>query len=93
MSQILYVKKLEPKNKEVRTDKPNHRMLILTILVVVGISSLIGIGFAYMGYTSGHFSEVYTICKDSVLLDVRLGAYPSVDEVNTALRSCDGVTG
>jgi hypothetical protein len=93
MSQILYVKELEPKKKEVRTDKPNHRMLILTIVVVVGISSLIGIGFAYGDYTSGHFSEAYTICKDNVLLQERMGAYPSVDEITAALRFCDGVTG
>ena len=93
MSQILYVKDLESKKKEVHTDKPNHRMLIFTIVVVVGISSLIGIGFAYMEYLSGHFSEAYTICKDNVLLYERMGAYPSVDEVTVALSSCDGVTG
>jgi hypothetical protein len=93
MSQILYVKKSEQNKKEVRTDKPNHKILIFTIVVVVGMSSLIGIGFAYMGYTSGHFSEAYTICKDNVLLHVRMGAYPSVDEITAALRSCNGVTG
>ena len=92
MSQILYVKELEQK-KEVRTDKFSHRMLRLTIVVIVGISSLIGIGFAYMGYTSGHFSESYTICKDDILSQVRMGAYPSADEITAALRSCDGVTG
>lgn len=93
MSQIHYLKALEPKKKEVRTDKPNHGMLILTIVVVVGISSLFWIGFAYMGYTSGHFSEAYANCKDNVLLHERMGAYPSVDEVTAALGSCDGVTG
>ena len=93
MSQILYVKELEPKKKEVRTDKPNHRMLILTIVVVVGISSLIGIGFAYMGYTSGHFSEAYVLCKNDLLSQVRIGLYQSVDEITAALGSCDGVAG
>ncbi len=93
MSQILYVKALEPKKKEVRTDKPNHRMLMLTIVVIVGISSLIGIGFAYMGYTSGHFSEAYVLCKENTLSQVRVGVYQSVDEITAALRSCGGVTG
>jgi hypothetical protein len=93
MSQLLFEKALEPKKKEVRTDKPSHRMLILTIVIVVGITSLIGIGFAYMGYASGHFSEAYTICKDKVLHHVRMGTYSSVDEVTSALRSCNGVTG
>jgi hypothetical protein len=93
MSQILYVKTLEPKKKEVRTDQPNHRMLILTIVVIVGISSLIGIGFAYMGYTSGHFSEAYVLCKENTLSQVRIGMYQSTDEITAALKSCDGVTG
>lgn len=93
MSQILYVKTLERKKKEVRTDKPSHRMLILTIVVIVGISSLIGIGFAYMGYTSGHFSEAYVLCKENALSQVRVGMYESADEMTAALKSCDGVTG
>jgi len=93
MSQILYVNTLEPKKKEVRTDRPNHRFLILTIVVVVGISSFIGIGFAYLGYTSGHFSEAYVLCKENTLSQVRIGAYQSADEITAALRSCNGVTG
>jgi hypothetical protein len=93
MSQILYVKTLELKKKEVLTDKPNHRMLILTVVIIVGISSLIGIGFAYMGYTSGHFSEAYVLCKENTLSQVRVGAYQSADEITAALKSCNGVTG
>jgi hypothetical protein len=93
MSQILYVKALEPKKKGVSTDRPNHRMLILTIVVIVGISSLIGIGFAYMGSTSGHFSEAYVLCKENTLSQVRVGAYQSADEITAALKSCEGVTG
>lgn len=93
MSQILYVNALESKKKEVRTDRPNHRMLMLTIVVIVGISSLIGIGFAYMGYTSGHFSEAYVLCKENTLSQERIGVYQSADEITAALRSCDGVTG
>lgn len=93
MSQILYVNALESKKKEVRTDRPNHRMLMLTIVVIVGISSLIGIGFAYMGYTSGHFSEPYVLCKENTLSQERIGVYQSADEITAALRSCEGVTG
>jgi hypothetical protein len=92
MSQILYVKTLELKKTEVLTDKPNHRMLILTVVIIVGISSLIGIGFAYMGYTSGHFSEAYVLCKENTLSQVRVGAYQSADEITAALKSCNGVT-
>lgn len=68
-------------------------MSILTIVVIVGISSLIGIGFAYMGYTSGHFSDAYVLCKENTLSQVRVGMYQSADEITTALKSCDGVTG
>jgi hypothetical protein len=66
----MYVKKLEIKKEEILTDKPlktNHRTLMLTSVVVVGLSILIGVGFAYMGYTSGHFSEAYVLCKNDVL--------------------------
>jgi hypothetical protein len=94
MSQILYVNALEPK-KGIHSDKPlmtGHGTL-LTIVIVVGISALIGIGFAYMGATSGHFSEAYVLCKENTLSQVRVGAYQSADEINAALKSCDGVTG
>jgi len=55
---------------------------MLTIVIVVGLSLLIGVGFGYMGYTSGHFSKAYGLCKDNILSH----------ETTAALRSCDGVT-
>ena len=94
MSKMIYVNALEPKKKAIHTDKPlttNHGTLF-TIVIVVGISALIGVGFAYMGYTSGHFSEAYVLCKENTLSQVRIGVYQSVDEITAALRSCDGVT-
>jgi hypothetical protein len=45
-----------------------------------------------MGYTSGHFSEAYVLCKNDVLSQVRIGLYQSADEITAALGSCDGVT-
>jgi hypothetical protein len=90
----MYVKRLETKKKPV--DKPlssNHRTLMFTIGIVVGMSLLIGVGFAYMGYTSGHFSTAYSLCKEDVLSHGRIGTYQSVDEITAALGSCDGVTG
>jgi hypothetical protein len=95
MSKTKYVKAQEAKKKEKHTDKPlmaNHRMLMFTIVAVVATSSLIGFGFAYMGYTSGYYSEAYGICKENILSYARMGAYPSVDEVTVALKSCEGVT-
>jgi hypothetical protein len=56
-------------------------------------SLVIGVGFAYMGYTSGHYSKAYELCKDDILSHARMGTYQSVDESAAALRSCDGVTG
>jgi hypothetical protein len=94
MSEMLYVKKRETKKKETPVDRPsktNHGTLF-TIVAVVGISLLIGVGFAYMGYTSGHFSKAYGLCKDDILSHERMGAYQSVDEITAALTSCDGVT-
>jgi hypothetical protein len=89
----MYVKKPEMK-KEIPVDKPlttNHGTFF-TIIAVVGISLLIGVGFTYMGYTSGDFSEAYKLCKDDILSQVRIGTYQSVDEITAALGSCDGVT-
>ena len=91
----MYVKKLEVKKEEIPTDKPlttNHRTLMHTIVAVVGLSILIGVGFAYTGYTSGHFSEAYVLCKENTLSQVRVGSYQSVDEITAALKSCVGVT-
>jgi hypothetical protein len=95
MSKLMYVKKLEIKKEEILTDKPlktNHRTLMLTSVFVVGLSILIGVGFAYMGYTSGHFSEAYLLCKNDVLSQVRMGEYQSANEITAALRSCSGIT-
>ena len=91
----MYVKKLEIKKEEIPTDKPlttNHRTLMHMILTVVGLSILIGVGFAYTGYTSGHFSEAYVLCKNDVLSQVRMGEYQSANEITAALSSCNGIT-
>ena len=91
----MYVKELETKKKEIPAHKSlttNHGTLI-TIVIVVGISALIGVGFAYAAYTSGHFSEAYVLCKENILSQVRVGVYQSVDSITAALESCDGVTG
>ena len=90
MSQLIYVKKPKVKREEIPTE--SHRTLILTIAIVIGLSILIGVGFAYMGYTSGHYSEAYVLCKNDMLSQVRMGAFQSVDEITTALGSCNGVT-
>jgi hypothetical protein len=90
MSKLMYVKKLEVKKEQNLTT--NHRTLIHTIVVVVGLSILIGVGFAYMGYTSGHFSEAYVLCKNDVLSQERIGVYQSANEITAALQSCNGVT-
>ena len=90
----MYVKELETKKKEIPAYKPlttNHGTLF-AIVIVVGISALISVGFAYMGYTSGHFSEAYVLCKENILSQVRVGVYQSADEITAALESCDGVT-
>jgi hypothetical protein len=93
MSKMMYVE-LETKKKEIPVHKPlttNHGTLF-TIVIVVGISALIGVGFAYMGYTSGQFSEAYVLCKENILSQVSVGLQ-SADTITAALESCDGVTG
>ena len=95
MSKLMYVKKREVKKEKLPTDKhltTNPRTLMHTTVVVVGLSILIGVGFAYMGYTSGHFSEAYVLCKNDVLSQVRIGVYESANEITDALQSCNGVT-
>ena len=90
----MYVKAPAPKSEEVVVTKPlttHHNTLMITIAIIVGSSLLIGIGFAYMGYSSGHFSNEYGLCKDDILSHERMGAYQSVDETMAALKSCDGV--
>jgi hypothetical protein len=96
MSKMMYVKTPEQKKREVPADKPlttNHRTWMFTIVIIVAFSLLIGIGFAYMGYTSGHYSKAYELCRDDILSHSRMGAYQSVDEFTAALTTCDGVTG
>jgi hypothetical protein len=94
MSKMMYVKELETKKKEIPARKPlttNHGTMF-TIFIVVGIAALIGVGFAYAGYTSGHFSEAYVLCKENILSQGRAG-YQSAGTITAALESCDGVTG
>jgi hypothetical protein len=96
MSKMMYVKAPAPKREEevVVTKRltTHHNTLMITIAIIVGSSLLIGIGFAYMGYSSGHYSNEYGLCIDDILSHERMGAYQSVDETMAALKSCDGVT-
>ena len=90
MSKLVYVKKQEV-SQEIPAAKrliANHWALMLTVVIIVGLSTLVGIGFAYMGYTSGEFSEAYMLCKNDVLSQVRVGAYQSPNEITAALESC-----
>jgi hypothetical protein len=94
MSKMMYAKEPAPKSVEAVVIKPlktHHNTLMSTIVVIVASSLLIGIGFAYMGYDSGHYSQAYGLCRDDVLSDERTGAYHSVDETIAALKSCDVV--
>jgi hypothetical protein len=95
MSKIMYIAAPAPKSKEEVITKPlttHHNTLMITIVAIVASSLLIGIGFAFMGYNSGHYSTAYVLCKDDVLAHERIGTYVSVDETMAALKSCDGVT-
>ena len=94
MSELMYVKKPEVKKKEIPLDTitTTHSTLMLTIVIIVGLSTLIGIGFAYLGYTSGTFSEAYVSCKKDVLSQAQIGIYQSADEITAVLKSCNGVT-
>jgi hypothetical protein len=90
MSKLVYVKKQEV-SQEIPAAKSlfaNHGALMLTVVIIVGLSTLVGIGLAYMGYTSGEFSEAYMLCKNDVLSQVRVGAYQSPNEITAALESC-----
>jgi hypothetical protein len=94
MSKMMYVKEPAPKSVEVVVTKPStthYNTLMFTIVVILASSLLIGIGFAFMGYVSGHYSHAYGLCRDDVLSHERMGAYHSVDETMAALKSCDGV--
>jgi hypothetical protein len=91
---MMYVEAPELKKKEVLLAKPlttGHRTLMFTIVVIIASSLLIAVGFAYVGYSSGHYSQAYSLCKDDILSHERMGAYNSVDEIMAALKSCDGV--
>jgi hypothetical protein len=94
MSKMMYTKGPTPRSEGELITKPSttHRnTLMITIVVIIASSLLIGVGFAYMGYDSGHFSKAYGICKDDILSHERTGAYHSVNEIMAALKSCDGV--
>ena len=89
----MYVKALAPKSKEEVVTKSlmtHHSTLMITIVIILTCSLLIGIGFAYMGYSSGQYSKAYLFCKDGITAQARMGTYPSVDETMAALKSCDG---
>jgi hypothetical protein len=90
MSKLIYVKKQEVSQEIPAPTRliANHGALMLTVVIIVGLSTLVGIGFAYMGYTSGEFSEAYMLCKSDVLSQVRVGAYQSPKEITAALESC-----
>jgi hypothetical protein len=94
MSKMMYAKGPALGSEEAVVTKPltiHHNTLMITIAVILVTSLLIGIGFAYMGYVTGHYSMAYAICNDDVLSHERMGAYHSVDETMAALKSCDGV--
>jgi hypothetical protein len=94
MSKMMYITASTSKSKEeivTKSSTTHYNPLMITVVIVLASSSLIGIGFAYMGYESGHFSQAYGLCKDDVLSHQRTGAYQSVDETMAALKSCDMV--
>jgi hypothetical protein len=74
-----------------KSSTTHYNPLMITIVIILASSSLIGIGFAYMGYVSGHYSQAYGLCRDDVLSHQRMGAYHSVDETMAALKSCNVV--
>ena len=95
MSKMMYSTATVSKSKEeivTKSSTTHYNPLMITIVIILASSSLIGIGFAYMGYTSGHYSQAYGLCRDDVLSHQRMGAYHSVDETMAALKSCDMVT-
>jgi hypothetical protein len=95
MSKMIFAEAKEPKLEKVLASKPlttNHNDLMITIAVTMAFSLLIGVGFAYIGYSSGHYSISYADCKGNILANERMGAYQSVGEITTALESCEGVT-
>jgi hypothetical protein len=92
MSELVYVKTLGLKKKELplaKTSSASHGTLIFSIVRIIAFSLLVTVGFAYMGYISGHYLHSHAPCKDDVLSKERMGAYESVDGIMTALKSCD----
>ena len=92
MSKMIYTTASTSKSeKEIvtKSSTTHYNPLMITVVIILASSSLIGIGFAYMGYDSGHFSQTYGLCRDDVLSHQRMGAYHSVDETTEALKSCD----
>jgi hypothetical protein len=89
----MYVSAPAPESKGVNTKSltTHYNPLMITVVAIVASSLLIGIGFAYMGYDSGHYSQAYGLCRDDVLSHERMGAYHSVDKTMAALKSCDVV--
>jgi hypothetical protein len=90
MSKLIYSKEIEKREELVPKPLRHNRVLAITIITVISISLLIAVSFVYVGYTSGHYSQAYVLCKDDVLGDVRTGVYQSVGEITSALRNCDG---
>jgi hypothetical protein len=93
MSKMMYA--TASKNEEeivTKSSTTRYNPLMITIVIILASSSLIGIGFAYMGYDSGHYSQAYGLCRDDVLSHQRMGAYHSVDETMAALKSCNVVS-
>jgi hypothetical protein len=92
MSKMMYATASTPKSEEetvTKSSTTHYNPLMITIVIILASSSLIGIGFAYMGYDSGHLSQAYGLCRDDVLSHQRMGAYHSIDETMEALKSCD----
>ena len=90
MSKLIYSKEIKKREEIVSKSLEQSRVLAITIITVISISLLIAVSFVYMGYTSGHYSQAYVLCKDDVLGDVRTGIYQSVGEITSALKTCDG---
>jgi hypothetical protein len=90
MGKLIYSKEIKKREEIVPKSLEHNRVLTITIISVISISLLIAVSFVYMGYTSGHYSQAYVLCKDDVLGDVRTWIYQSVGEITSALKTCDG---
>ena len=87
MSKLIYSKEIKKREEIVSKSLEQNRVLAITNIIVISISLLIAVSFVYMGYTSGHYSQAYVLCKDDVLGDVRTGIYQSVGEITSALKT------